>query len=104
MAVISVNSEQFESEVLKEEKPVLVDFNADWCGPCQALKPIVEELSSSHPDVKFVSVNIDDEDELADDNDVASIPCLVLYKNGKEVNRSVGLISRDAIEELLESK
>ena len=101
MSVINVTRENFESEVLNSEIPVLADFNAGWCGPCKMLKPMVEELSEERTDVKFVSINIDDEDELADDYDVSSIPCLVVFKGGQEVNRSVGLIPKDAIVDLL---
>ena len=96
-----VTKETFESEVLKAEKPVLVDFNAGWCGPCKAMKPILEEFEATTPDVKFVSIDIDDQDELAEDWDVASIPCLVLFKGGAEAKRSVGLVSRAAISELV---
>lgn len=101
MAVIEVTSANFESEVLKSNVTVLADFNAGWCGPCKMLKPMVEELSEEKPGVKFVSINIDDEDELADEYGVSSIPCLVVFKGGEEVNRSVGLIPKDAIVDLL---
>ena len=101
MAVIEINENNFESEVINSDVPVLVDFNADWCGPCQALKPVVEKLAEEHPEYKFVSVNVDEMDELAEEHDVASIPCLVVYKDGKEVDRSVGLIPQDAILALL---
>ena len=101
MSVINVTRENFESEVLNSEIPVLADFNAGWCGPCKMLKPMVEELSEERTDVKFVSINIDDEDELADDYDVTSIPCLIVFKGGKEVNRSVGLIPKDAVLDLV---
>ena len=99
--MISVTKDTFESEVLKSDKPVLVDFNAGWCGPCKAMKPVLEELAAATPGVKFVSVDIDDQDELAEDHGVASIPCLVLFKGGAEAKRSVGLVSRDAILELV---
>ncbi len=99
--MIPVTKETFESEVLKSDIPVLVDFNAGWCGPCKAMKPVLEELAAATPGVKFASVDIDEEDELAEESDVASIPCLVLYKGGQEAKRSVGLVSRDAILELL---
>ena len=99
--MLAVTKETFESEVLKSDKPVLADFNAGWCGPCKAMKPILEEFEAATPDVKFVSVDIDDQDELAEDWDVASIPCLVLFKDGAEAKRSVGLVSRDAISELV---
>ena len=99
--MLSATKETFESEVLKSDKPVLVDFNAGWCGPCKAMKPVLEELEAATPGVKFVAVDIDEEDELSEDNDVASIPCLVLFKGGAEVKRSVGLVARDAIVDLL---
>lgn len=99
--MLAVTKETFESEVLKSDKPVLADFNAGWCGPCKAMKPILEELAAATPGVKFVSIDIDDQDELSDDYDVASIPCLVLFKGGEEVKRHVGLTSRDDIVALI---
>lgn len=97
MAVIEVNEKTFEEEVRKSDKPVLVDFNAGWCGPCRMLKPVLAQLADERADVKFVSVDIDENDELAEDFDVSSIPCLVLMKNGEEADRHVGFIPRDAI-------
>ena len=102
MAVIEVTQDTFEEEVLKADKPVLADFNADWCGPCQALKPMLAAFAEEHPEIKVVSINIDDEEDLRDDYDIGSIPCLVVFKNGEETNRKVGLISQDAIAELAE--
>lgn len=102
MSIVEVNKENFEEEVLKSTLPVLVDFNAEWCGPCRSMKPMLEELAESNPGYKIVSIDIDAEDELAEDYEVSSIPCLVAFREGKEVNRSVGLISRDAIAELME--
>ena len=102
MSVIEVTKANFESEVLKSEVPVLADFNAGWCGPCRAMKPMLEELAQTNPGYKIVSIDIDSEDELAEDYDVSSIPCLVVFKGGEEVNRSVGLIAKDAIAELVE--
>lgn len=99
MEIIEVNKENFENEVLNTSK-VLVDFNADWCGPCRMLKPILEELASE-TNYKIVSVNIDAEEELAIKYNVASIPCLVLFEDGKEVNRSIGLRPKDEIEKML---
>ena len=96
-----MDKENFEKEVLNESKKVLVDFYAQWCGPCQVLSPIVEEVAKSNPDIKVVRVNIDDAESLAIDYGVMSIPTLVVIEAGKEVNRSVGLISQNEIEDLI---
>lgn len=101
MAVIKVTTDNFEKEVLNSDVTVLADFNADWCGPCRMLKPIVEEIASENPNIKVVSINIDDEDELADEYNVASIPCVVVFKNGVEVQRSIGFRPKNAIIDLL---
>ena len=102
MNVIEVTKDNFEAEVLHSQIPVLVDFNAGWCGPCQAMKPMLTELAESDPNYKIVSIDIDEEDELAEQYDVSSIPCLVVFKDGEEVNRNVGLIPKDAIAALME--
>ena len=104
MAVKEVTTANFKEEVLNSSVPVLVDFNADWCGPCRAMKPLLDELSENNEKYKIVSVNIDDEDELAENYDVSSIPCLVLFEAGKEVKRSVGLIPKDAIAAFAEDR
>lgn len=101
MAVIKVTTDTFEKEVLQAEGPVLVDFNADWCGPCKMLAPVIDELAEEHPEIKVVSVNIDDEEDLADEYDVFSIPCLVVFKGGEEADRSVGGRSKDEILEMI---
>ncbi|MBQ3841672.1 MAG: thioredoxin [Ruminiclostridium sp.] len=97
MKVIEVTNETFENEVLKSDKPVLVDFNADWCGPCQMLKPTIEQLAEERDDIRFVSVNIDDNDDLAYNYNVSSIPCLVVFRDGAEQKRSVGLKPKSEI-------
>ena len=99
--MIKVDSNNFDSEVLKAEGKVLVDFNADWCGPCKMLKPIVEEIANSNEEIKVVSINVDDEEELAEQYKVSAIPCLVVFDEGKEIKRNVGLISKDDIEKLI---
>ena len=102
MSVIEVSKSNFEAEVLKSDVPVLADFNAGWCGPCRAMKPMLDELAEGNADYRIVSIDIDAEDELAEEYDVSSIPCLVVFKGGEEVNRSVGLIPKDAIAALVE--
>ena len=102
MSVIEITSANFESEVLKSDVPVLVDFNATWCGPCRAMKPLLEQLAAENPAYKIAAIDVDEEGDLAMDYGVSSIPCLVVFKGGKEVNRSVGLIPKDAIARLAE--
>lgn len=101
MAVVEVNNDNFKEEVLDSEKLVLADFNAEWCGPCKMLKPVLDEISNSNDNVKIVSINIDENDELSEEYDVSSIPCLVLFDKGKEIKRNIGLISKDDIERLI---
>ena len=93
-----VNSEEFKTEVLESKEDVLVDFYADWCGPCKMLGPIMDEISEN---IKVIKVNVDDESELAEEYGVMSIPCVVAFKDGKEVNRSVGYKPKEEIEKLL---
>ncbi len=101
MSVIDCNNDKFEKEVLKSNKPVLVDFNATWCGPCRMMGPILEELSEENSDFKFVSVDVDDNEELAREFGISSIPCLVIIKDGQEVKRNIGFISKDDLESML---
>ncbi len=100
-SVLEVTEESFEKEVLKESKKVLIDFYADWCGPCQVLSPIVEEVAKSNKDVKVVRINIDNAENIAIDYGIMSIPTLVVIEDGEEVRRSVGLISQTEIEALI---
>ena len=91
MLILNGTSENFRKEVLESTVPVLVDFNATWCPPCQALHPILEEIADEGGDFKIVAVDIDDEKELAMEYGVSSIPCLILFDEGEEVDRKVGL-------------
>ena len=79
----------------------LLDFYADWCGPCQMLKPVVEDFEKTHPEVMVRRINIDDEEELAEKYRVSGIPCLVLLKDGKEVKREVGVLSPKKLEKMI---
>ena len=101
MSVIEINSKNFESEVLNSDKVVLADFNAQWCGPCKMLKPIIDSIAEERKDVKVVSIDIEEEDELAEKYEVFSIPCVVVFKNGEEVNRSVGFKQKQDILNLI---
>ena len=102
MSVIKVTGESFEKEVLKSDKPVLIDFNATWCGPCRMMAPVLEELSNEQDKVKITAIDVDEEGELAIEYGVFSIPCLVLVKDGKEVKRSVGFGGKEGVLKLLE--
>lgn len=101
MTVIEVNKDNFEKEVLKSDKKVLIDFNANWCGPCRILRPTIDEIAKTNENVKIVSINIDNEDELAEEYNVSSIPCLVLLDKGNEVKRNIGLMSKDELEKMI---
>ena len=101
MSVIEINGKNFESEVLNSDKVVLADFNAQWCGPCKMLKPIIDSIAEERKDVKVVSIDIDEEDELAEKYEVFSIPCVVVFKNGEEVKRSVGFKPKQDILNLI---
>ncbi len=98
---IHVTTDHFEAEVLKSDAPVLVDFYADWCGPCKMLAPLLEQFAQENPQVKVCKINVDDQADLAMDYDVRSIPTLVVFKDGKEANRSVGLISKSQLQNLI---
>ncbi|MBQ7185993.1 MAG: thioredoxin [Ruminococcus sp.] len=101
MNVMEITSENFEAEVLNSEKTVIADFYADWCGPCRMMRPALDQIAAERDDVKVVAINVDDEDELAANYGISSIPCVIAFKNGKESDRSVGLVPRDAIERMI---
>ena len=101
MAVINITKENFAQEVLHSEKPVLLDFWATWCGPCRMLSPVVDEVAEERTDVKVGKVNVDEEMELAKKFRVMSIPMLVVIKDGKVVNSSVGARPKDDILDML---
>ena len=101
MAATVLTMENFEEEVLKSEVPVLVDFWATWCGPCQALSPIVEEVAGEVSGVKVGKVDVDDQDKLARKYKIFSIPTLLVFKNGEVAERSVGAVPKEKILEML---
>lgn len=102
MAEVKITSQNFESEVLSSDLPVLVDFWATWCGPCQMLSPIIEEIAKEYEGkVKVGKVNVDEEPDLAVKFRVASIPTLILFKNGAVEQTMIGYHTKDEIAEIL---
>jgi len=102
MAVIHATTDSFEQEVLQAKGAVLVDFWATWCGPCQMVGPIVEQLAEEQSEVKIVKVDVDQAQEIAGRYGVLSIPTFVLFKDGKEVRREVGALPKAALRKLIE--
>lgn len=100
--IINITKENFQNEVLKSDKKVLLDFWADWCAPCMMLSPIVDEISNEISNIKFGKVNVDEQGELAQAFGISSIPTLMVIENGKIVNQYVGLVSKDKILSLIE--
>ena len=101
MSMMNLNNANFEEKVTQSDSPVLVDFWAAWCGPCTMLSPIVEQLAEEHPEIAFGKVNVDEAPELAQQFQVSAIPTLVLFKDGKPVGTSVGVKSKDDLEEFI---
>ena len=101
MAVTKITNENFETEVLQADKPVLLDFFAAWCGPCKMLSPVVDGIAEEHSEIKVCKVDIDEEPSLTERFGIMSVPTLVVMKNGEVVRTSVGFKSRDAVLSLL---
>ena len=101
MSVIDVKTADFETEVLKSDKTVLVDFWAVWCGPCRMLSPVVDQVAEENPDIKVCKVNVDEEQQLAIKYGVMSIPTLLVFKGGELVNESVGVIPKEEVLNLI---
>lgn len=94
---IEITTENFEEVVLKNEKPVLVDFWASWCGPCKMLAPVVEEFAEQQADVVVGKIDVDQHPLLASKYGIMTIPTLMLFKNGEMVKKSIGVIPKDAL-------
>ena len=97
--VKNINENEFEKEI--EKGKVLVDFYATWCGPCKMLSPVIEEFSEKYSDIKFLKVNVDNELQLAQKFNVMSIPTLILFEDGKEIKKNIGLLSKTDLEEFI---
>lgn len=103
MLEVNLNEENFENEVLRSEKPVLVDFWATWCGPCKMIAPVLEEIAKEYEGrVKVGKVNIDEQRDLATKYQISSIPTLILFKQGRIVNVLVGFRSKSELEKVLD--
>jgi thioredoxin 1 len=96
--MIEVNLENFDSEVIKSDKPVVVDFFATWCAPCKRMKPNLEQFASATEDVKVVLADVDGLQDILPDYDIASVPTIVLFNEGKEVRRKSGYMSVEDLE------
>ncbi|WP_026761051.1 thioredoxin [Selenomonas ruminantium] len=101
MATTVITKDNFQSEVLDYSGTVLIDFWADWCGPCRMLSPVIDEVSAENPAIKVGKVNVDAEQELAAQFGIMSIPTLLVFKNGQKSGESVGLIPKEQVEKLI---
>ncbi len=97
MSITNLTLNDFQKEVLASDKTVIIDFYADWCGPCKMLSPIIDEIATENKDVKVCKVNVDNERELAMKFDVMSIPTVVFFKNGQQVSHFVGYKTKEEI-------
>ena len=98
---IEVNSINFQKEVLNSDKKVLIDFYATWCVPCQMLSPVLEEVAAENSDIKLVKIDVDQNEELAYKYGISAMPTIIVMENGEEINRSIGVISKEDILKLL---
>ena len=101
MAPTIITKDNFTSEVLDYKGTVLVDFWADWCGPCRMLSPIVDEVANENPNIKVGKINVDEQQELSAQFGIMSIPTLLVFKNGEKVSESIGLIPKEQVEKMI---
>ena len=100
MATTVITKDNFKAEVLDYKGTVLIDFWADWCGPCRMLSPIIDEVSNENPNIKIGKVNVDEQQELSAQFGIMSIPTLLVFKDGKKTNESIGLIPKEQVEKM----
>jgi len=101
MSVITLTAQNYEQEVIASDKPVLIDFWASWCGPCRMLSPVVDEISDERDDIKVGKINVDEEPDLSKQFGIMSIPTLVVMEGGQVKNKSVGVIPKEKILEMI---
>lgn len=102
MSELKFTTENFNAEVIESDKPVLVDFYADWCGPCKMMAPVIEEIAKEYEGkVKVGKLNVDDNPKISEQFDIMSIPTLIFFKGGQPANRSTGVIAKEKIVEIL---
>ena len=101
MAIVKINDNNFEAEVLQSEQTVLLDLYADWCGPCRMIAPTIEEVASEHPEIKVGKLNVDEAPSVAIRYGVESIPTLFVFRNGQVANKVVGAVPKATIEAML---
>lgn len=97
MTAITINKSNFQEEVLNSDKPVLLDFWASWCGPCRMVSPVIDEIAKERPDIKVGKINVDEQEELAAQFRIMSIPTLMVIKNGQIVKQSMGAQPKNQI-------
>ena len=101
MAIVELNAQNFDKEVLQSDKPVLVDFWAAWCGPCRMLAPTIDEIAAEQSGVKVCKVNVDNEEELAVRFGIMSIPTLLVFRDGQPIDQSLGVVPKQTILDML---
>lgn len=101
MSVLVINEDNFEKEVLNSDKAVVLDFYADWCGPCKIQSPIIDNLSEENNNIKVGKINVDDNPELAEKYGIMSIPTILVIKNGEVTNQFVGVTEKEKLKEVL---
>ena len=101
--MLDITKDSFEKEVLRSSLPVVVDFWAPWCGPCRIVSPVLEKLSKEYTTkLKFAKLNVDDSQEIAGKHDVRGIPCMIVFSNGREVDRIIGAFPEDTLRKKLD--
>ena len=103
MVVKEINEKNFEQEVLKSKNPVVIDFWAEWCGPCRMFSPIIDEVSENYKNVNFAKLNVDENEAIAKQYNIMSIPTTIMFKNGKVHAMMIGAIPKDALKKWIDS-